>query len=141
MAWMTLAELRTAVASVMGESPADDTAPTHRDEILTASLRRAKNYIIATLSNRGYTAAQAESWDMVWDYHRALSLCNCLRELGLTKAYDSRYLDEYCKAKEELESVVVVVAAEDAPQGKDAGNIGVGTFDATEDIFGPDFVN
>lgn len=141
MAWMTLAELRTAVASVMGEAPADDTAPTHRDEILTAGLRRAKNYIIATLSGRGYTAAQTESWDMAWDYHRALSMCNCLRELGLTKAYDSRYLDEYCKAKDELATVDVIVAAAEEPQGKDAGKIGTGTFDATEDIFGPDFVN
>lgn len=131
MAWITQTQLTTAAKSVVGIAPGQS-HPTHWNELLAGAIIQSRGAIRRALAARGFTAAQLEAWDDLYDFHRRLALCNFFREGGIAKAYDSLHLNEYCKALGELATVNVTVDGVLVDPSLVAGQCSYGDFDDSE---------
>lgn len=137
MAYVTAAQVKTAVAARMAAT--ESTMPDHLDDLIDEAVEDTYHRMRAILLSRGYSAAQVDGWDRRVAVNRIMSVCYVYKHGGMGKDYSDLFIENVCsRIEKDLEECTLVVDGEIVEPGDDAGDVGHGALDDTNDTFTTD---
>lgn len=96
MPYITDAQLRGLVSDLLKKAGAGS-LPSHQLNILSRANTRAHGDILRYLGDRGFTAAQADTWRDRVVCNQDLAIYYAILEIGILKRAYREQLDQYCK--------------------------------------------
>lgn len=136
MAYITDAELKTALAPILRKASAAEINPLWGNIVPDANVA-AYNEIIGRLTDRGFTVAQIDSWARNDEFNRDIGLFWALVKGAGLDGYDDKWIERLDR-REELDTVAVVIDDELVDPGDTSGSIGQGNLDTSGDIYSLD---
>ncbi len=134
MAWITDAELKTAIAGALGVASSAELPAHIGTNLVTVANGKAYKKLRAVLMGRGFTAAQLDDWEARTEWNTRLGVLYALLEASKRgEAYPTQLMEDYKQALEELKEEQIVVADEIALPVN--GRVGTGDLDTGADRF------
>lgn len=129
MAWVTDAELTTAVTDATGGGTLADSW----SSVVTWANLHAYNRLLSVLGGRGYSAAQLADWDDRVQWNTRLGVCLAVRQkMWRGEGYDWQVArDEYEAITEELKAVIITI--DGVPVDPANGRLTYGTYSTSHD--------
>lgn len=107
MPFITDADLRSAVASAMGEDAAD--LVSKWDEIIPAANQMAYGMIVSELAAKSFSPAQVAGWDFGAAYQRRIGLYFCGKDGAFLTNYAATWVQLYADDIKELKALKGIV--------------------------------
>lgn len=137
MAFLTDAQVKTKLAANLKVAEAD--LPDAWDEIVPDANTAGQNEVTQAITNLGYTAAQAATWDRAAEFNRDMALFWCLVNGAGLHGHDPTFIDKLDRRAELKEiTAPILIGGEPVDPDDDSGGVGYGEFDTTDDRFTPD---
>ena len=125
-AFPTASEVKAAAQAVKTSA---GTFPSDSDEVVTAARRWAYGEILRRLVKQGYSMAQVNAWDLLWEFGRDLCLWKLWKERIVSVQSDYEATDHvlHWDRREELDEVAVTTDGEVVtPDGGIGAGVGYG---------------
>lgn len=130
MAFVTEAQVKTELTAILGRAELE--TDTIWNQLIPGATEDAANEVTSAMVKRGFTAAQAASWDRAKEFSRDIALYWALVKGSATKAYDQQAIDKLDRRKELLTVDVLIGGVEPDDHDPD-GRIAVGMLKAPTD--------
>lgn len=103
--------------------------------IVSRSHAWAYNFIVATLTAKGFTLAQIVQWDQGGDFERDLTLWKALSRGGALSGFDDKFIKTYDVRQDLVCLNSLPISGVWQTPASTPGLVGTGALNTTEDIF------
>jgi hypothetical protein len=134
------------IADTLNQTVAAQVQP-KTNNIIAEKHQAAYQIIVSKLLGRGFTLAQINQWDRGAEFEGELALYLCLVRIGMLEAYGVEFLDRICHGDkrdpgseiDKLSTISIngVWTEPNNDSNESPGVFGSGSFDTSQDIFGP----